>query len=194
MLRVLLCSVVLGAAAACGGEVASCEVVSSAGQELHVTLTGSRVEIRAGAQHLFAETRADKRAYHEGTPDGPVVLEVKNAESGFKLETVASELLWKVRFEENKIKVSDNVENDRAWTIRLEPGGEGKIRAPDQQVVGRVVAAPSTGLPVVNEASGQQAFAVRSGPASIGYGVLLMRGVPERERQVIVAELIARGR
>jgi hypothetical protein len=196
----LFCSLLISALAACSGGQAertvasvSYEVVASAEQRaFSVTMTGPRVEIRAGDHFFIGEGKGDKRIYHEGSVDGPVLLEVKSSNRDFKLRNASSELLWKVRLEDDKIKVSDNAENERAWSIKREAGGEGKVRDPSEQVVGRVVRAAS-GLPVVNEATGNKAFEVRSGPKSIAYGALLMAGVPETHRQIIVTELLARG-
>jgi hypothetical protein len=193
--RLTLWIVFLLVLAACSGEQMSCEVVSSLdGQTLSLRLDGSHVEIVAGAQHLSGETKVEQRVYQDGGRVGPMVLDVKASEYGFKLRGLASELLWKVRFEPNKIKVSNNDENEHAWTIKLEPGGEGKVRDPSEQVVGRVVRAEESGLSVVNDAGGKQVFAVRAGPHSIAYGVLLMHGIPETERRVILAELLALGK
>lgn len=194
MVRRLLCSISLCVLAACSGEEpvrnVSCEVVSSAeGQALSVSVDGTRVEVRDGTHLLMGDGKPDKRVYHEGNLAGPVVLEVKSADGGFKLRTASSALLWKVRFEgDDKIKVSDNEENARAWSIRREAGGEGKVRDTREQVVGRVVRG------AVDDVRGAHVFAVRSGPQSLAYGALLMRGVPETERRVIVAELLARGK
>ena|GEM_PF-5317447 len=194
-MRLTLCIVFSIFLAACSGEQMFCDVVSSAdNQTFSLRLDGSHVEIVAGAQRLSGETKVEQRVYQDGGRGGPVLLDVKASEYGFKLRAPSSELLWKVRFEPNKIKVSNNAENEHAWTIKLEPGGEGKVRDPSEQVVGRVVRADASGLSVVNDAAGKQVFAVRAGPHSIAYGVLLMHDVPETERRVILAELLALGK
>jgi hypothetical protein len=76
--------------------------------------------------HLRGTTRDDgKRKYTLDT--GPVVLEVKPGNGSFKLRKADGSLLWKVKMEGNKIKVSDNEENRNP--IELRNGARGVLDA-----------------------------------------------------------------
>ena len=67
--------------------------------------------------HLRGYSRENgKRKY--SLDNGPEVLEVKPGEGHFKVRKPDGVLLWKVKMDTNKIKVSDNEENRDAVEVR----------------------------------------------------------------------------
>jgi hypothetical protein len=67
--------------------------------------------------HLRGSSReSGKRKY--ALDNGPVVIEVKPGDGSFKVRTPDGKLLWKVKMDTNKIKVSDNEENRDAVEVR----------------------------------------------------------------------------
>lgn len=136
---------------------------------------------------LHGATReSGKRKYSVG--DGGVLYEVKPGDDlGFKLRMADGKLRWKVKVAAEKIKVSDNEENNNPFELKVRDGGRFKVVAPGDRLVGNVRADG------VEDATGKTMFTV-AGKPSAGYGVLLLDGIPELERYILVAEISARGR
>jgi hypothetical protein len=126
-----------------------------------------------------------KRKYSSG---GNVLFEVKGDDGGFKLRNPAGGLLYKVKFSDDKIKVSDNEENTNAFELKTREGDRIKVMAPGDKEMGNV---RST---TVENATGKKLFEVSGRPGSAGYGVLLLEGIPAAQRFIVLAELVSRGK
>jgi hypothetical protein len=188
--------------ALCGGNIARAEaptatapaiVVSAAngGARIAIVADAQHVDIQAGTVHLIGDSRGDKRYYHR---DGKAFVEVKSDAGGFKVRTPDSKLLWKVKLATDKIKVSDNEENANAWSIKTDYADKAKVLDPAGKEVGEVKYAARSGKIKLKDAAGAEQYIVDGGKQSAAYGALLMNGVPEEYRSVIVAELLAKGR
>lgn len=70
-------------------------------------------------------TKSDKRKYYNENDD--VIYEVKYKPEGFKLRTPSSDLLWKIKLYDTKIKISDNEENLNPYEIKLINQYEAKL-------------------------------------------------------------------
>ncbi|GER59472.1 hypothetical protein [Patiriisocius marinus] len=70
-----------------------------------------------GEDYTSEMTKSDKKKYKDTS--GNVVYEVKYKSDGFKLRTANSDLLWKVKLYPEKIKISDNEENEHPYEIKL---------------------------------------------------------------------------
>lgn len=192
-LPALLASAAMLAAAPClAGEPAAAPVVikaSDGASPLTIAAGAQHVEIHAGVLHLVGDTRGEKRYYHRGK-GGAAVVEVKSDRDGFKLRTPDGKLAWKVRFGADKIKVSDNELNANAWEIKT---GRDKVKVVDGagKNVGEVRYA---GKIKVKDGADAERFVVENGARSSAYAGLLLVNVPEPERLVIVAELLAKAR
>lgn len=133
-----------------------------------------------------ATRESGKRKYTVG--DGGVLFEVKPGDNlGFKLRMADGKLRWKVKVAPDKIKISDNEENNNPFELKVRDGGRFKVVAPGDRELGNVRA------DAVEDASGKKLFTV-TGKKSAGYGVLLLDQIPEIERYILVAEIAARGR
>lgn len=174
---------------------ASTTVIAPAagGEPLTIAIDRDKIEVQAGGRHIFGQTKGDKRFYHQGSIAGPAFVEVKISDAGFKLRTPDSQLLWKIKIADDKIKVSDNEENLKPWTLKTKYDDKVKVEDPAENEIGEVKFSSDTGKIKVKDAADRELFVLRSGKRSAAYGVLLMSGVPEQYRDVIIAELIARG-
>ena len=83
-------------------------------------------EIHSNTFSLHSKmTKSDKRKYFDSNEN--VLYEVKYKPEGFKLRTSSSELLWKIKLYENKIKISDNEENNNPFEIKIVNSREAKL-------------------------------------------------------------------
>ncbi|MFK7813892.1 MAG: hypothetical protein AB8B59_15460 [Maribacter sp.] len=77
-------------------------------------------------------TKADKKKYYNS--DNTVVYEVKYKDDSFKLRSSSSDLLWKIKLYENKVKISDNEENLNPYEIKKMENGESKLEKDDTTI------------------------------------------------------------
>lgn len=133
-----------------------------------------------------------KRKYTLGS--GPVLYEVKPADDGdgFKLRSPDGKLRWKVKVTPEKIKISDNEQNDHPFELKVKDPNRVKVVAPGDRELGNVRFAPNQ-IEVEN-AGGHVIFTTDATKPAGAYGVLLCDAIPERERYILVAELLSRGR
>ncbi|HEX7829749.1 MAG TPA: hypothetical protein VF787_08835 [Thermoanaerobaculia bacterium] len=169
---------------------------SAASQLTSVSEKGGTVTIvfteNGAEQELYGELRDNgKRKYT--LDDGPVLYEVKPGDDqSFKLRNPDGSLRWKVKISPDKIKISDNEENKNAFELKPRAEQRVKVVAPGDRELGNVRFASEK--IDVETADGKVIFSKRSAFAAGGYGVLLLDQIPPRERFIIVAELLSRGR
>ena len=126
-----------------------------------------------------------KRKYSIGAAD--VSYEVKPGDDGFKLRTADGKLRWKVKLYPDKVKISDNEENKNPYELKTREGDRVKVFGPGERERGNVRGGE------VENIVGRTLYRVDGG-AKAAYGVLLLDQIPEAERYILVAELLARGR
>jgi hypothetical protein len=169
---------------------------SAASQLTSVSEKGGTVTIvfteNGAEQELYGELRDNgKRKYT--LDDGPVLYEIKSGDDqSFKLRNPDGSLRWKVKISPDKIKISNNEENKNAFELKPRADQRVKVVAPGDRELGNVrFAAEKID---VETADGKVIFSKRAAFAAGGYGVLLLDAIPPRERFIIVAELLSRGR
>jgi hypothetical protein len=155
--------------------------------------TQTKIEIgpEGSTQVLRGEMRSNgKRKYElEG---GKVIAEVKADEDAFKLRTIDGRLLWKVKLTPDKIKISDNEENQNPYELKMR---DDDVKVEENQTeLGKVNFYSDRAKVKVKDASGKEMFESNTDQRSVAYGVLLMSRIPDTERYIIMAELLARGR
>jgi hypothetical protein len=161
---------------------------------LTITDSGSTIDIAAGGQKLHGETRdSGKRKY--SIDGGSVSYEIKpNDEGGFKLRTADGKLRWKVKVTPEKIKISDNEENNNPFELKVRDGDRVKVVAPGEKELGNVRFDRAASKIEVENAAGQKQFEIATGTPSGAFGVLLLEAIPQQERAILVAEILSRGR
>jgi hypothetical protein len=167
---------------------------SATGTEV-VSIAASRIEVVAGGRTTVLAVEAKetgKRKYYDA--NGAQVAEVKASDTGFKVRTPGGALLWKVRLSEDKIKVSDNEENLRAWVLKTGYPDKAKILDPSETEIGVVRFATAPDPIRVRTTAGADAWTIEGGSSSAAWGVLMMDAVPAAHRAIIVTELLSRGR
>lgn len=155
--------------------------------------TQTKIEIgpEGSTQVLRGEMReTGKRKYEmEG---GKVIAEVKADDGAFKLRTVDGKLLWKVKLADDKIKISDNEENENPYELKMRDD-EVKVEENGSEI-GKVKFYSDRAKVKVKDASDKELYESNTDKRSTMYGLLLMTRIPETERYIIMAELLARGR
>jgi hypothetical protein len=145
----------------------------------------------AGSRLQGEQKESGKRKYQDQS--GTVLVEVKADGDDFKVRTPDGRLLWKVKVSPDKIKIANNEEMTAPFAI--EPKERERLKVyRNEQEIGRVKFNAERGKAKVENASNQVLFDSNSTRLSAMYGVLLMTDIPDRERFVIMAELLARGR
>ncbi len=155
--------------------------------EISLTEGGQKHELRGEPRD------SGKRKYSIG--GGAVTYEVKpdNDSDGFKLRTADGKLRWKVKVTPEKIKISDNEQNDRPFELKAREGDRVKVVAPVDREVGNVRFDRAASKTEVEDAAGKTLFRVDKTTRSGAYGVLLL-DIPQTERAILLAEILSRGR
>jgi len=162
------------------------------GQRIEVSFEDKRVYVDIGDKHLVGESQSLKRFWRRGA-GGEAVLEVKTGDDGFKLRTPADKLLWKVKVDKEKIKIADNEDMTHAWTIKFKADENTKVTDAKDKEIGALKFNKETGKIKLKDASDKELFVVESGRRSNAYAALLLKDVPEEQRDIILGELFVRG-
>lgn len=133
----------------------------------------------------------DKRKYE--SENGGRVAEVKPSDDGFKIRTPDGNLLWKVKIAPDKVKVSNNEENNNPF--ELEWKGRERVKVTlEQNELGEMKFDRDRQKVKVKDAGESEVFESNTERPSAAYGVLLLQTIPQPERYIIMAELLARGK
>ncbi len=160
---------------------------------LEVKWNAMKVKVEIGEegspQVLKGESRDNgKRKY--GLEGGSPICEVKSDSNSFKLRSTDGKLLWKVKIDGEKIKISDNEENANPYVLKMK---EDKVKIEENDMeIGEVKFYPDKVK--VKNLAGDELFASNTTHRSVAYGLLLMSKIPPTERGVIMAELFTRGK
>jgi len=133
----------------------------------------------------------DKRKYE--WEDQGRVAEVKPNDDGFKVRTPDGNLLWKVKVSADKIKISDNEENNNPFELKWKETDRLKVTLGETEL-GEMKFDDDRQKVKVKDANERELFESNTNHASAAYGILLLQTIPEPERYIIMAELLARGK
>jgi hypothetical protein len=156
---------------------------------------GDVIKIESGAEGtpnvLRGEMRPNgKRKYEmEG---GMVLAEVKSDADAFKLRTQDGRLLWKIKLGDGSVKISNNEENTNAFKLKSD-GERVKVEDGTETEIGKATWQADKKRVKVKDAADTELFQIDADRLSIAYGVLLLKDIPQTERSIIMAELLARG-
>jgi hypothetical protein len=133
-----------------------------------------------------------KRKYIE---NGAMIAEVKPGDTGgFKVRSPDGKtLLWKVKREADKAKVSDNEENAHPFELKTK-SDRIEVRDGSGKAIGAVRYDAAKHLAVVEDAAGQPRFNAPSERADRFLGVAILDTIPLPLRAIIMAELSSRDR
>jgi hypothetical protein len=166
---------------------------------MSVSMTGGVVEIaltEAGQKHTLRGEPRDTGKRKYSVDGGAVQYEVKPGDDqGFKLRTAeGGKLLWKVKVTSEKIKISNNEENENPFELKVRDGDRVKVVAPGDRELGTVRFDRAKSTTEIENAGGVTQFRVDGSTPSGSYGVLLLTDIPMNERAILLAEILSRGR
>lgn len=170
-------------------------VVRSAGGSKSFTVVekGNSIEVvLPNGDRLVGEPSGEKRKYRRAS-GGPQLCEVKPGENGFKLRTGDGKLLWKVKLDDDKIKVSDNEENKNPWSLKTKYEDKVKVVDASEKELAEVRFQPEKTK--VKGADGTELWECSSPRRrTAAFGVLVLDRIPEEHRAILMAEILARRR
>jgi len=142
-------------------------------------------------EYTSKQTKADKRKYFDSNNN--VVYEVKSKPDGFKLRTPSSDLLWKIKFYESKIKLSDNEDNENAYEIKIVNSYEAKLVRGDMKIARTTYNLNSQIQTVKYEDKSRSSLSKKMEYAPYTLLVKGIREIPNDQQQIIISELKAKG-
>ena len=188
-------SAVPAAAAPPGAPDPNTVVVRSAGGTKSFTVVekGNALEVvLPNGDRLVGDPSGEKRKYRRAS-GGAQLFEVKAGDGGFKLRTADGKLLWKVKIAEDKIKVSDNEENQNPWSLKTKYDDKAKVVDASDKEIAEVRFYPDKTK--VKSAAGAELWECTSPRRrSAAFGVLALDRIPEEHRAILMAEILARRR
>jgi hypothetical protein len=140
----------------------------------------SPIKIVANNTTYTFKSKPDKHKFYA---NGKMKYEVKFKEGSLKLRDEDSDLLWKVKIYPDKVKISDNEENENAFEVRPY---DDKIKVKrDGKELYRVNLEGN--IVKVND---KEAFTLSSNQESYVYAILAIDEIPNEHKMFIIAELL----
>jgi hypothetical protein len=173
---------------------------------VQIVARGQTLTVVTEGESLAGQPRDDGKRKYAPAQGGSTVIEVKpraagdgepgDIAAGFKLRGPDGKLLWKVKAGATKIKVAaeeEDVQGGRQpFVISAKHPGDVAVLAPDGLGIGRVRAVAGSTDVTGEDAAGAEVFRTSTDLPPAFLGVLLLQGMPLRERAIILAELAAR--
>ncbi|WP_271769560.1 hypothetical protein [Aquimarina algiphila] len=156
-------------------------VISTATGEKIGGFTLDPLTIYAGGNKHTSKNKPDKHKFYT---NGSMVYEVKFKSEGFKLRDKNSELLWKIKIYPDKIKISNNEENENAFEIKRY---EDKIKIKRNEEELYAIQLGSSSVIINDEAL----YQLSSDQDSYAYAILAIKEIPEDQKIFILAELLS---
>lgn len=135
---------------------------------------------------LVHKRKEDKRKYEVG---GVIVSEVKYKDEGFKVRTADGQLKWKVKLGEDKVKISNNEENDNAFELKLNENNKAKIKRNENGNDREIATAKEQDNKIIVK-SGAKTYEIANQAFHKAYAVLGIDEITEQDRLIILFELL----
>jgi hypothetical protein len=163
-------------------------IKNAANEELAIIgITDNEIAVKDTEMQLVGVAkRSDKRKYYNAS--NQMVYAVKLDDDGFKLRNENEELIWKIKLYDDKLKIANNEEMTDALEIKLRDQGKLKLEKNDKELKSIRL---SEGL---GEYEIESRYKISGFGVSLAAGILLLDDLKEREKFIIMAELVKRGR
>jgi hypothetical protein len=202
-LRIAIAVVLMAglATTASGAPTRSVAIEAAGHKTLDLSQNGDTVTVTPadGSPALVGDVRhPGKRKYR--LQSGEPVAEVKSREEtaagddrGFKIKSPDGKLLWKVKIGADKIKIAASDEGTNAWEISLKHADKVKVTDPTGHEAGSVRYHAGSTRVEVRDAADHEVYSASTDLRSSLFAILLMKDLPPRDKQILMAELLARG-
>jgi predicted transcriptional regulator len=142
-------------------------------------------------EYTSKQTKADKKKYYN--KNNNVVYEIKYKSDGFKLRTASSNLLWKIKLYDTKIKLSDNEENENPYEIKIVNVHEAKLVRGDIKIARTTYNLNSQIQTVKYEDNSRSSVSAKVPYSYSNALVKAISEIPSDQQQIIISELKAKG-
>jgi len=148
-----------------------------------VALEGDESIVNIKQKYYFGELKSqEKRKYYDDKDQ--IAYTVKYSEGGFKLRNSKEQLLWKVKVEQDYLKIADNEEMKGYYRIAWTATNVIKIKKEEKELVSLRLKADGYTINI------EDRYILNNLSNSLSAGVLWIDQIPEVERLFICAELI----
>ena len=134
-------------------------------------------------------TKSDKKKYYDANNN--VVYEIKYKSDGFKLRTASSDLLWKVKFYDAKVKISDNEENLNPFEIKKTDSHKAKLVKDETTLARTSYDVETKQQSIASEGDAQPEFIETTYSPSLL--VNKIPGIAKDQKQILIEELKGKG-
>ncbi len=135
---------------------------------------------------LVHKRKEDKRKYEI---DGIIVSEVKYKDEGFKVRTADGQLKWKVKLGDDKVKISNNEENNNAFELKLNENNKSKIKRNENGNDREIATAKEQDNKIIVK-SGANTYEIANQTFHKAYAVLGIDEISEKDCLIILFELL----
>jgi uncharacterized protein YkuJ len=142
----------------------------------------NKVVIEVANQNILVHKRKeDKRKYEI---NGTIISEIKYKDDGLKLRTADGQLKWKVKFDDNKTKISDNEENNNPFELKVNEN-KAKIKRNDKQISEATEVKQK-----VTVKSATKTYEIDHENFNKAYAILGVEEISEQDRLILLVELM----
>jgi hypothetical protein len=169
-------------------KLAAIKVLDAGGNLVASFDTRGSIGLRYGGTTLTTQLLDGQRRYLQ---NGTVVFKVNLYDGKVKLKSKSGAMQWQAKFRSGKVKVSDNTEGDNA--IELKRKGKDIKVAQGKRSLGKVKFYSKDKRIKVKGADGKTRFTGKKTGQSAAWGILLIDEIPEPQRYILMAEILAAG-
>jgi len=154
--------------------------ITSADNVLIGGFTLNPIQIVANNKNYTSKNKPGKHKFYT---NGQMKYEVKIKENSLKLRDKSSTLLWKVKIYPDKIKISDNEENENGFVVRPYEN-KIKVKRNDEELYKVKF---DENKVIVND---KAAYTLSSKQDSYIYAILAIKEIPDEQKLFLIAELL----
>lgn len=167
------------------------KVKKSTGEQVgSITLKGGAIDFIVNGVAYKSKLKGEKRKYQNASLEITHEVKFSDAEK-FKVRTPDGKLLWKIKLYDDKVKISDNEENENPYQVKKQESGKAKVEKNDTRIGKLTLNSEKKQIEVSSDGKG---FVIEAEDFSIAFGVLLADEISDVEQFIIISELLNKGK
>lgn len=159
-------------------------------EKLEINFEGVTAELKARSND---KGRLKYKESSQGQ-DKAVVAEVKYKEESIKLVDEKEQLLFKIKFSEDKIKIANNEDMTSPFELKTKSPEKIEIRDSSGNEIGNVKFYADTGKLKVKDNQEKEILVIKNFKLSAAPGVILFKDIPAKLRCIILNEILKKER